>query len=153
MNVLYYIIGSIFFTVFSLFIFRFIRKKNPNPEKLSSYESGEEASGNMLGAFNIKYYVGAILFILFDIEIIFLVPILLIFKNTTNIIFDWIIVGEIVLFLFVVSGGLLFVWKKGILEWYPPQKKTSDIDTKVPYNIYKKVGCNGFEPMTPTLSR
>lgn len=153
MNLLYYIIGSAFFAVFSLSILRFIRPNNPNPEKLSSYESGEEARGNILGTFNIKYYVGAILFILFDIEIIFLVPILLVFKDTTDTVFNWIIVGEVTIFLLVVFGGLVFVWKKGFLEWYPPHTQTSDVDTKVPDDIYKKVGCNGFEPMTPTLSR
>jgi NADH-quinone oxidoreductase subunit A len=86
--------------------------KNPDPEKLSAYECGFEAFGDSRMEFDVRFYLVAILFIIFDLEIAFLFP--------------WAIsLGEIgalgfwsmMIFLFVLTVGFIYEWKKGALDW------------------------------------
>ncbi len=85
---------------------------NPDPEKLSAYECGFEAFGDSRMEFDVRFYLVAILFIIFDLEIAFLFP--------------WAIsLGEIglfgfwsmMIFLGVLTVGFIYEWKKGALEW------------------------------------
>tara|TARA_B100001029_G_C14937507_1_gene381300 strand:- start:350 stop:718 length:369 start_codon:yes stop_codon:yes gene_type:complete len=86
--------------------------KNPDPEKLSAYECGFEAFGDSRVKFDVKFYLVAILFIIFDLEIAFLFP--------------WAIsLGDIgllgffsmIAFLSILTIGFIYEWKKGALEW------------------------------------
>src|SRR5262245_13663762 len=89
-----------------------IGKQKPDAEKLSAYECGFEAFGDARGRFDVRFYLVAILFIIFDLEVAFLFP--------------WsITLGEIglfgfwsmVVFLAVLTIGFVYEWKKGALEW------------------------------------
>ena len=86
--------------------------KNPDPEKLSAYECGFEAFSDSRMEFDVRFYLVAILFIIFDLEIAFLFP--------------WAIsLGKIgilgfvsmMIFLFILSIGFIYEWKKGALDW------------------------------------
>lgn len=86
--------------------------KKPDPEKLSAYECGFEAFGDARARFDVRYYLVAILFIIFDLEVAFLFP--------------WAIglseIGEfgfwsMMIFLGVLTIGFIYEWKKGALEW------------------------------------
>ena len=86
--------------------------KNPDPEKLSAYECGFEPFNDSRMEFDVRFYLVAILFIIFDLEIAFLFP--------------WAIsLGEIglygfcsmMLFLFILTVGFIYEWKKGALDW------------------------------------
>lgn len=87
-------------------------KHRPSAEKLSPYECGFEAFEDARARFDVRYYLLAILFIIFDLEIAFLFPWAVVFKQIgiTALI-------EMALFLLLLVIGFAYVWKKGALEW------------------------------------
>tara|TARA_X000001036_G_scaffold240422_1_gene224232 strand:- start:118 stop:486 length:369 start_codon:yes stop_codon:yes gene_type:complete len=86
--------------------------KNPDPEKLSAYECGFEPFGDSRMEFDIRFYLVAILFIIFDLEIAFLFPWAVTLGNLGSLGF-W----SMMLFLFVLTIGFIYEWKKGALDW------------------------------------
>ena len=86
--------------------------KNPDPEKLSAYECGFEAFGDSRMEFDVRFYLVAILFIIFDLEIAFLFPWAISLGNIGTLGF-W----SMMIFLFVLTIGFLYEWKKGALDW------------------------------------
>ena len=94
-----------------------LRPSNPHPAKLSTYECGEPPSGPAWINFNIRFYLIALVFVIFDVELAFIYPVVTVFK-------DWIArgqgalaLGEITLFIGILAVGLVYVWVKGDLEW------------------------------------
>jgi len=86
--------------------------KNPDPEKLSAYECGFEPFSNSRIEFDVRFYLVAILFIIFDLEIAFLFPWAVSLSNIGQLGF-W----SMILFLFMLTIGFIYEWKKGALEW------------------------------------
>ena len=86
--------------------------KAPSAEKLSPYECGFSAFENARGQFDVRYYLVAILFIVFDLEIAFVFPWALVFRELG--VFGLIEMG---VFLSLLLIGFIYVWKKGALEW------------------------------------
>ena len=86
--------------------------KNPDPEKLSAYECGFEAFGDSRMEFDVRFYLVAILFIIFDLEIAFLFPWAISLGNIGTLGF-W----SMMIFLFVLAVGFVYEWKKGALDW------------------------------------
>ncbi len=86
--------------------------RNPNDEKLSTYESGMEPVRSARERFSVKYYMVAVLFILFDIEVIFLYPWAVNFRALGM--FGYV---EMVLFIVILLAGYLYILKKGALQW------------------------------------
>ena len=86
--------------------------KNPDPEKLSAYECGFEAFGDSRMKFDIRFYLVAILFIIFDLEIAFLFPWAVSLGNIGTLGFV-----SMMIFLFVLTVGFVYEWKKGALDW------------------------------------
>ena len=86
--------------------------KNPDPEKLSAYECGFEAFGDSRMEFDVRFYLVAILFIIFDLEIAFLFPWAISLGNIGSLGF-W----SMMIFLFVLTIGFVYEWKKGALDW------------------------------------
>ena len=87
--------------------------KNPDPEKLSAYECGFEAFGDSRMEFDVRFYLVAILFIIFDLEIAFLFPWAISLGNICALGF-W----SMMIFLFILTIGYVYEWKKGALDWY-----------------------------------
>ena len=85
---------------------------NPDPEKLSAYECGFEAFDDSRMEFDVRFYLVAILFIIFDLEIAFLFPWAISLGNIGALGF-W----SMMIFLSVLSIGFIYEWKKGALEW------------------------------------
>jgi NADH-quinone oxidoreductase subunit A len=83
-----------------------------NPVKLSPFECGNAPTGPASGRFSVRFYMTAILFILFDVEVVFLYPWAVLFRDLG--LFGFV---EMVTFLLVLSVGLLYAWRKGALEW------------------------------------
>ena len=90
----------------------FFSPKNPDPEKLSAYECGFEAFGDSRMEFDVRFYLVAILFIIFDLEIAFLFPWAISLGNIGSLGF-W----SMIIFLFVLTIGFVYEWKKGALDW------------------------------------
>ncbi len=84
----------------------------PTRAKLQPYESGILPVGNTREPFNVKFYLVAMLFILFDVEAVFLYPWAVIFRELK--LFGFI---EMALYLAVIFAGFFYVWKKGVLDW------------------------------------
>ena len=86
--------------------------KNPDPEKLSAYECGFEAFGDSRMEFDVRFYLVAILFIIFDLEIAFLFPWAISLGHLGALGF-W----SMMIFLFILTIGFIYEWKKGALDW------------------------------------
>ena len=102
-----------------IIISRLLGKNRPTPEKLAPYECGVEPVGTARERQSVKFYLVAMIFLLFDIEAIFLVPWAVVFPNVLrdNAALKWVFYGEMMLFMVVLFVGLVYVWRKGILEW------------------------------------
>lgn len=96
----------------AVFASRFIAPQRPDPEKDSAYECGFEAFDDSRGRFDIRFYLVAILFIIFDLEIAFLFPWAVSFSDIGMLGF-W----SMMVFLTVLTIGFVYEWKKGALEW------------------------------------
>lgn len=100
-------------TVFSSVIFG---PQRPNREKLSTYESGMKPVGTTHERISVKYYLVAMLFIIFDLEVIFIYPWAIQFKNLFNELGNYIFYSMLI-FLIVLELGYLYVYKKGGFKW------------------------------------
>jgi NADH-quinone oxidoreductase subunit A len=90
----------------------FVSPSRPDPEKLSPYECGFEAFEDARMKFDVRYYLVAILFILFDLEIAFLFPWAVVLPDIGFFGF-----ASMMVFLFILIIGFVYEWKKGALEW------------------------------------
>ncbi len=96
-------------------------RSRPTKVKLEPYECGVEPIGNARERQSVKFYLVAMVFLLFDIETVFLVPWAVVFPN---IIEDpvyqslkWVFYGEMMVFMVLLLAGLIYVYRKGILDW------------------------------------
>lgn len=89
-----------------------LRPRDPNPVKNSPYECGEIVKGTSRVQFNVRYYLIALIFVIFDVEVLFLVPWAIVFKELGVAAFV-----EMMIFIGILLSGLLYAWKKGALEW------------------------------------
>ncbi len=105
-------IVAIGFVAISLFMSRMIRPSNRTAVKLSTYECAEAPIGDARVHFNIQYYLIVIVFLVFDVEVLFLYPWAVQFKNLGPFGFF-----EMVIFIEVLIIGLAYAWRKEALEW------------------------------------
>jgi NADH-quinone oxidoreductase subunit A len=108
---LFLIIGIVV-PIAPLVIAAFIAPKKPNPIKQSTYECGMETVGESWVQFKAQYYVFALVFLVFDVETVFLFPWALALKALPMF-----AVLEGVIFILILFAGLVFTWRKGLLEW------------------------------------
>ncbi len=108
---LFILIGIVLVYV-PLLIQRLVAPKKHTPDKLSTYECGEESEGSAWVQFNIRFYVIALIFLIFDVEVVFLFPWAVVFQELGLLAFV-----EMSIFLLILIVGLAYVWKKGDLDW------------------------------------
>ncbi len=94
-----------------------LRPSNPQPSKLSTYECGEPPSGPAWINFNIRFYLVALVFVIFDVELAFVYPVVAVFKEWTEKGQGELAFVELGVFLAILMVGLVYVWMKGDLEW------------------------------------
>ncbi len=127
----------------AFFVSRMIAPKNPTPEKLTSYECGEETVGSAWVPFNSRFYVIALIFLLFDVEMIFILPWATVFGSHEAAKIDnrwgWLSLTEMFIFLGILILGLAYVWVKGDLDWIKPKPVKPTVDTQVPVSLYEKL--------------
>jgi len=117
-NVLVFVVLGLVLCILMLDVLgRLLRPSSPNPNKLTTYECGEPPSGNAWINFNIRFYLIALVFVIFDVELAFIYPVASIFR-------EWVLADrglfaltEILVFLGILALGLVYVWRKGDLEW------------------------------------
>jgi NADH-quinone oxidoreductase subunit A len=94
-----------------------LRPSNPQPSKLSTYECGEPPSGPAWINFNIRFYLVALVFVIFDVELAFVYPVAAVFKEWVGKGEGPFVFAELGVFLAILMVGLVYVWIKGDLEW------------------------------------
>lgn len=142
-----------------LFVARLLSPNKPTPEKLTSYECGEEPTGNAWLPFNSRFYVIALIFLLFDVEMVFVFPWAIVFGNHEMSSFDprwgWLALTEMFIFLGILVLGLAYVWVKGDLDWIKAKPIVPVTDASVPFSLYEKVNAEqsayAVKPFTPDL--
>lgn len=111
-----FILTAILFVIVAIFASKLIRPSRPTKEKLLTYECGENIEGSPWVKFNIRFYVVALIFLIFDVEVVLLVPWALVYRNFG---FAGFLVGAI--FLLLLGLGMAYEWRKGDLEWARPK--------------------------------
>ena len=110
--VLIFVLVGISFPFLLLFVSRLLRPTKPEPEKYVTYECSILPFGDARFQHNVQYYLLALLFVVFDVEVVFLFPWALVFPSL-----GFLAVFEMFTFIFILVIGLAYAWKKGALEW------------------------------------
>ncbi len=105
-------IVTVFFIFQMLMASKFLAPRNPNSTKSAAYECGNVSLGDPWVRFHVGYYVFALLFLAFDIEIIFLFPWAVVFKGA-----GFVALVELAIFVGILVFALFYAWKKGVLRW------------------------------------
>ncbi len=142
-KILIFLITGIILVALVFFVNKLIAPNKPNPEKLTSYECGEEPTGNAWLPFNSRFYVIALVFLLFDVEMIFIFPWATVFGNheiiATDARWGWFSLAEMFIFLGILILGLAYVWRKGDLDWIKPKPTVPTTNSSIPASLYEKL--------------
>ena len=112
LSIIIFLAISLILSIGFIFVNFVFAPKNPDPEKLSTYECGFEAFDDSRMEFDVRFYLVAILFIIFDLEIAFLFPWAISLGNIGILGFT-----SMMIFLFILTIGFIYEWKKGALDW------------------------------------
>ncbi len=99
--------------LFTFLLAKIIRPASPEPVKLETYECGETPYGAATVQYNVRFYIFALLFVIFDVEAIFLFPWALVYRSLGLFAFI-----EMFIFLTILIFGLFYAWRKGVLKWF-----------------------------------
>ncbi|MBI3088174.1 MAG: NADH-quinone oxidoreductase subunit A [Candidatus Omnitrophica bacterium] len=103
---------AIVLAVAPLVLARFVAPRKPGRTKTAPYECGLESPGDPWVQFRVQYYLYALLFVIFDVEIVFIYPWAVVWKSLGAV-----ALVEMMVFLMILAVGLAYAWRKGVLEW------------------------------------
>ncbi len=103
---------AVFLAGFPLIVAKWLAPKKPGDSKTQAYECGLESQGDPWIQFRVQYYMYALLFVIFDVEVVFIYPWALTWKTQGPV-----ALAEMAVFLGILLVGLAYAWKKGVLEW------------------------------------
>ncbi len=107
-----FILLGIFLVAITFVLQKILSPQRKTRDKLTTYECGENVEGSSWIQFNIRFYVIALIFIIFDVEVVFLFPWAVVYKELGLFVFI-----EMTIFIAILAIGLAYVWRKGDLEW------------------------------------
>lgn len=110
--ILVLLVAAIVFAVAPLILARILGPKKPTKIKNAVYECGLVSKGDAWVQFRVQYYIFALVFVVFDLETVFLLPWAVSFNSLGLFAFV-----EMLIFIAILAGGLLYAWGKGVLEW------------------------------------
>ncbi|MFA5059542.1 MAG: NADH-quinone oxidoreductase subunit A [Candidatus Omnitrophota bacterium] len=111
--IIFYLILGVVFIAAAFVASWFLRPRlGVEAVKNSPYECGEIVKGNSRIQFNVRYYLFALIFVIFDVEVLFVIPWAVVFKQLGMIAYV-----EMMIFILILTLGLVYAWKKGALEW------------------------------------
>jgi NADH-quinone oxidoreductase subunit A len=119
-GILTFLVVVIGFVAVNLALWWLIRPSRFSEEKLTTYECGENPQGSAWIQFNIRFYVFALIFIVFDVEAVFLIPWAVVFRKLGMVAFV-----EGLVFIVILAVALAYVWRKGDLEWVRAEDRNS----------------------------
>lgn len=114
--ILIMMVGAVAFAVINIIVSKVLGPRKPNTEKLSTYESGVEPYGTAHSKFSVKYYMVTMLFILFDIEIVFMYPWAVTFRSFEGAMMTYALI-EMLVFIGLLLIGYFYMLRKGALKW------------------------------------
>lgn len=117
-SILVFLVAVVFFMGFVLVLWKVLRPERASEEKETTYECGEEPVGNAWIQFNIRFYVFALIFIVFDVEAVFLLPWAVVFRELGTLAYV-----EGLVFIGILAVALAYVWRKGDLAWVRPEDR------------------------------
>lgn len=107
-----FLVLGIAFPIVVLSLGRLLRPSKPTPEKETTYESGNDPVGDSQIRFNVRYYLYALMFVIFDVETVFLYPWAVAYKQL-----GLFALAEMVIFVGLLLVGLVYAWRKKVLQW------------------------------------
>jgi len=117
-SILVFLAAVVGLMLFVLVLWRVARPQRFSEEKLTTYECGEEPVGNAWIQFNIRFYVFALIFVVFDVEAVFLLPWATVFRELGALAYF-----EGLAFIAILAVALAYVWRKGDLAWVRPEDR------------------------------
>ena len=132
------------FAVSQLLVTQLIGPRKRTATKLMPYECGKDPIGSARDRFSIKFYTVAVIFLLFDIEVLFMIPFAVAFKyllaqeKITGIAFGAIAFVEILIFVATLVVGYIYVWKKGTFDWGLQSRAEARAEAKQMANLKKQ---------------
>jgi NADH-quinone oxidoreductase subunit A len=129
---LMFVVAGGFATV-NIFISRFIGQRKRTRTKLMPYECGKDPVGTARERFSVKFYQIAMIFILFDIEVIFLVPWAVVFRTLASPAYDlkYLIYFEMIIFIVLLLAGYVYVIKKGAFDWSDRARRDAEGEARL----------------------
>jgi NADH-quinone oxidoreductase subunit A len=147
-KILIFLITGFISTGALLLVNKLIAPDKPNPEKLSSYECGEEPTGSSWVQLNSRFYVIALIFLLFDVEMVFIFPWATVFGSRELIAADnrwgWLSLTEMFVFMGILILGLVYVWVKGDLQWIKTKIVQPRVQVNIPAAMYDKINAISY---------
>jgi NADH-quinone oxidoreductase subunit A len=110
--IIIFVVLSPIFPLAPVIVNRLLGPRRPNPIKQQTYECGIETVGDTWVQFKVQYYIYALVFVVFDVEAIFLFPIAAAFGQL-----DFFAIAATALFIILLADGLVYAWSRGVLEW------------------------------------
>jgi NADH-quinone oxidoreductase subunit A len=129
-QILVFVLLAVVFVVGGIVAAKVISPKKKTKEKLLTYECGETPVGEAWIKFNIRFYIIALVFIIFDVEVVFLFPWAVVFKEM-----GMIAVVEMFIFLGILFAGFIFLWARGDLEWVRPKPVVPKLEEELKYEV------------------
>ncbi|MFP4466850.1 MAG: NADH-quinone oxidoreductase subunit A [Candidatus Goldiibacteriota bacterium] len=108
-----FLLFGIFFTAAGVVMNYLIMPNKPSEEKNTTYECGIDPKGDAHIRYNLRFYVFALMYVIFAVEAVFLIPWAVVYKELSG----WYPFVEVLIFILVLVLGLVYAWKKGELEW------------------------------------
>ena len=128
-TVLVFVFIGFIFAAIALILAKVLRPSNPSPAKQTTYECGEMPRGSSWIRFNVRFYLIALFFIVFDVEVIFLYPWAVVFKQLYPLPkLGALVFWEMVIFLAILTLGLAYIWVKGDLNWVKKLTQRGDAE-------------------------
>lgn len=136
------------FAVSQLLVTQLVGPRKRTATKLMPYESGKDPVGNARSRFSIKFYTVAVAFLLFDLEVLFIIPFAVAFKNllaaenaaanTDGILYGTVAFATMMVFLATIVIGLIFEWKKGTFDWSEQARAEARAESRALLNKKKR---------------
>ncbi len=121
------------FGVVSVILSQFLGPSNPTPEKEAPYECGVPPVGDARERQSVKFYLVAMIFLLFDIEVAFLYPWAMALRDL-----GWFGLAQITVFLLILLVGYIYIWRKGILDWGPESDPDYHVASVIGPSVVKR---------------
>lgn len=125
-SILIYVFISAAFITGTLLVGFLLRPKKPYAQKLTTYECGEDTIGTSFIQFNIRFYIIALIFLIFDVEVAILFPWAVIFKE-----YGIIALAEMLFFVAILVAGFVYVWVKKDLEWITSAEEAKQVKAPI----------------------